>query len=303
MLTQSLAASYSNTGRLDDAIELANSVLEEAETTDNTVVMVLALLNRGFAEVMRGDLDAARRAGGEAARLAGDTRSVVPTWGGAVYGWALLEAGDADGAVEQLLQAGGGLELTQMPGLLRARFGEVLTRALIAAGRVEEAAEAALHCEARAAQAAVPLSRGAAERAGARLALATGDPAGAARRADIAAALAEECGAPIEVASCGAWGRPSTAGRGAASSTRPAWRRSPGVSSRSPSSSSIAGRTRRSPRSCSSASRRSRRTCATSSASSARGRASRSRGSSSAARRIRVSARCRGGAARSPLVA
>jgi DNA-binding CsgD family transcriptional regulator len=96
------------------------------------------------------------------------------------------------------MRSAGGLDLPEMPGLMRARQLEVLTRSLLAAGRTEEAAQAALFSEARAMQAAVPLSRAAGERAAARLALASGDAAGAARRALLSAEIADGVGAPIE---------------------------------------------------------------------------------------------------------
>ena len=118
---------------------------------------------------------------------------------GMVLGVVVAERGDpADGA-RLMLEHGGGAGLHGLPGPWRAYFLDLLTAALLAAGRREEAAAAAREALAFAEATGLGLPTLAGRRASARVALEP-DPAAAAEHALAAAAVADEIGTPVEAA-------------------------------------------------------------------------------------------------------
>jgi DNA-binding CsgD family transcriptional regulator len=111
---------------------------------------------------------------------------------------ALVEAGEAVRARDELLDAGGGAELPLLPAGWRPEAFELLTRCMLASGDPDGAAVAAAN-SASASQ-GLRMHGAMADRAAAVVALDAGDPQGAAERALASAAACGEIGAPVEAA-------------------------------------------------------------------------------------------------------
>ncbi len=112
----------------------------------------------------------------------------------------LLETGQADRSVDLLLERAGGEEIGQIGGGWRARFLELLTRALLATGRPADAKRAAAAAQACADMVQLPSAAGMAHLATAALALDAGDPMTAADSASTAAAAFESVNAVVDAA-------------------------------------------------------------------------------------------------------
>ena len=96
--------------------------------------------------------------------------------------------------------AAGGDELPLIPDGWRANYFELLTRCWLAAGRTEQAEQAAARAESTARRVSLPLADAMAHRAAAAVALARGEPDLAAERALASAAAAEEIDARVDAA-------------------------------------------------------------------------------------------------------
>ncbi len=107
---------------------------------------------------------------------------------------ALMERGKAGDAVRLLLEETGGPELTAVPGGWRAVALELLTRALLAAGRRPEAERSAAAARACADAVGLPMAAAMADLCDALLRLDGDDPAAAVDPALRAAAALEEVG-------------------------------------------------------------------------------------------------------------
>ena len=120
-------------------------------------------------------------------------------WARFVFAAALVEAGDATRARSELLDAGGGEELSLLPTGWRPAAFELLTRAMLASGSAEQAAAAAREL-ARAPLRACPCTRPFADRAAAAVALDAGDRGGRRRARTRVCGGVREVGAPVEAA-------------------------------------------------------------------------------------------------------
>jgi DNA-binding CsgD family transcriptional regulator len=188
-------------GRLREAADLFDTAVEIAQLYGHDEGIGWNLYSRSLTATAAGDVETALTTGEEAVEVlrgvdAGFPRAVA----GAALAAALLAAGEAARATEELLSAAGGDELPRLPEGWRTGGFELLTRCWLAVGRPEEAARAAMLAEASAARFGLPLGRAWAERAAAAVALDAGDAATAAERALASAAAAGEAGAPIESA-------------------------------------------------------------------------------------------------------
>jgi DNA-binding CsgD family transcriptional regulator len=201
MLVQALANMLFASGRPRESAELLDGAVESSRLSDNPVGLAWSLLNRSFCAVCAGEPEEAIRTGSEAVALTeGLEDSPVGAWAGAVYGRALMAAGDLESAYEVLKRAGDGIELPRIPGPWRAIWLDVATNCCLAVDRVDEARRTAALCQKLAARYGLPLCNAVAHRAAASVALHAGDPATAAERALAAAAGAEEVGARLEAA-------------------------------------------------------------------------------------------------------
>ena len=201
LMIQALGNVLFSTGRLDEAKRVLDESVDSARLSDNEVGLGWTLLNRAYASVIAGEIEDGLRYGSEAVDITREhTKSSITTWAGAVHAFALLEAGDAQGAADLLVASGGGPGASLIPGAWRANWLEVLTRCYLALGRRDDARAAADASVARAEMFGLRLCRAAAERALGAVALADGDAQRAAEHALLSAAFAEEVGAPLEAA-------------------------------------------------------------------------------------------------------
>jgi ATP/maltotriose-dependent transcriptional regulator MalT len=183
-------------GRPLEAEELFEGAVEGARLAGNRHSLAWNLFNHSFAAHAAGDLDLALASAEESFELTEDAEpGLVPALAAATLAQALLEAGQADRSAQLLLTRAGGEELLMIGGGWRARFLELLTRALLASDRRAEAertADAAQRC---ADAVALPSAAAMADLAAAALALDAGEPNVAAERALNAATALESVAA------------------------------------------------------------------------------------------------------------
>lgn len=188
------------TGRLAEAAEMLDGLVEAARLTDNALGLASALLNSAAVSLAAGDVDAGLAAAQEAAKLTrGTAPNVVGAWAGGFIGVALVEAGQPERAVEALVEAGGGDTLPLIPGSFRVGYLEFLTRARLASGDRAGARRTAEVATRLAEKFDLGASNAMADMAVAVVALEDGDARGAAERALAAAEEAELVGARLAV--------------------------------------------------------------------------------------------------------
>ncbi len=184
-------------GRLPEASELVDSTVEAGRLSGLAQLLAWPLQTQCWVMTDRGDVEAAIDCGEEGLRLA---RELDQRWihalAGATLGTTRLEAGEPETCRRHLLDAAGGPSLPYLSVQHRCWAYEVLTRADIARGCVEDAAGWATRAEATAIPAR-PRATAAALQARAAVRLATGDASGAAELALRAAVTADSVGARI----------------------------------------------------------------------------------------------------------
>jgi DNA-binding NarL/FixJ family response regulator len=188
-------------GKLAEAGELLDGGIEAARLLGNTHALVWSLGSRSAAALHVGDVDLALAAAQEAVDLSADLDEGFHSAEAAVdLARALLETGKPQQAVDLLIGSAGGEELVLIAGGPRAHYLESLTLCWLALDRPIEARRAAVTAEVWASSLQLPMATAWANRAAAAVDLYTGNAAAAAERALLAAAGAEEVGAPIEAA-------------------------------------------------------------------------------------------------------
>ena len=188
-------------GKLGDAAELLDGAIEAGRLLGSPPALAGNLFNRSVVALAVGDLDLALASAEEGVEL---TRELddgfVAAWAATRLAAVLVETGEPDRAVELLVGRAGGEELTFIPGGWKVYGLELLTRSLLAMDRQGEAESAARRARETATAIGLPLARAWADRAGAAVALHTGDSASAIRLAVGSAGSAEDVEAPIESA-------------------------------------------------------------------------------------------------------
>jgi ATP/maltotriose-dependent transcriptional regulator MalT len=187
------------TGRLAEALELQDTAVEVARLTGHAQGLGWNLSGRALTFIAAGDVEAALGDAEEAVEaVQGQGESFPWMWARFVLAAALVEAGEAARARDELLDAGGGEQFTLLPMGWRPAAFELLTRAMLESGSPEQAAAAA-ETSAGASQ-GLPTHDAIADRATAAVALDAGDTATATERALASAAAFAEVGAPVEAA-------------------------------------------------------------------------------------------------------
>jgi DNA-binding NarL/FixJ family response regulator len=188
-------------GKLAEAAELLDGVIEAGRLLGSPPALAGNLFNRSVVALAAGDLEVALATAEEGVELTRDLdEGFVSAWAAARLAGVLCETGQPDRAADLLLGRAGGEELTLIPGGWRAYFLELLTRCWLALDRRREAERAADLAQVTAAAVQRPLAAAWADRAVATVALHAGDPGGAIERALASAEAAREVGAPIEEA-------------------------------------------------------------------------------------------------------
>ena len=188
-------------GRLQEAWDLLDGALEAARLRDDEPGLAWVLLNRGIVATHTGELDAALADVREALEIAGRRKaSELGVAAGLSYGIALLASGDAAGALQTMLDAGGGERVDRVPGGFRVMYLEALTRARIELGLLEDARRTMDYAQEVAAHVDQPHAAAMAHLARARVELAGGDAEAAGAAARTAMDDAERAGALLTVA-------------------------------------------------------------------------------------------------------
>src|SRR3954466_4598783 len=188
-------------GKLAEAGELLDGGIEAARLLGNTHALVWSLGSRSATALHAGDVDLALAAAQEGFDLSASLDEGFHSAEAAVdLARALLETGEPQRAVDLLVDSAGGEEFVLIAGGPRAHYLESLTLCWLALDRPTDARRAALAAEAWASSLQLPMASAWANRAAAAVDLYTGNAAAAAERALLAAAGAEEVGAPIEAA-------------------------------------------------------------------------------------------------------
>ena len=188
-------------GRLEEAAELSESAVEGARLAANDQLLAWALWERCWAAALAGDLELALPAGTESVRLAGALEfNVLTRAGHLAYAYALLEAGEPEGALEQLRLGGADADRPGFEPASQCLWYEQLAAAELARGQHGEAAGWAGRAGECAAGLGLAFADAMALRASARVRLAGDDAAGAASGALAAAEAAERGNAPVQAA-------------------------------------------------------------------------------------------------------
>jgi DNA-binding CsgD family transcriptional regulator len=194
--TQALA--QINQGRLEEAFPRLEAAVDASILTRNPVFLAWARALQCWATLIAGDLPAALRLGELALEGAGD--DPLSATAACSVAAARLAGGDAAGARDELLARAGGEGLGVIERGFRARGFEILARAEIGLGDLEQAEL----CVERAAEAAQGLGIDGRTadvlRARAVLELARSEPAAARPHAERAAEAAERAGLAIDAA-------------------------------------------------------------------------------------------------------
>jgi ATP/maltotriose-dependent transcriptional regulator MalT len=179
-------------GRTREAEDLLEGAVEAARLAGSARSLAWHLFNRSIAAFAAGDLDTALATAEESHELMEELDpGLIAALAAAVLASALLEAGETRRSIDLLLTKAGGDELRLIGGGWRARFLEVLTRALLASGRRPDAERAAAAARACADEVGLPGAAAMADLAAAALALDANRPTRAAELA-LAAATALE---------------------------------------------------------------------------------------------------------------
>lgn len=187
-------------GRLVESQAAADDAVEAARLSENPLPLAWALLMSCVTQTSRGDVAGALDSGQEGVALAVDG-STISAGCGVQVGMALGESGDWSQTVQLILTWGGGPELSGLFPMLRPWAYEALTRAEIARGSVDQAAEWAHRAHAVVDGVPCDLPRAQADRAHARVLLARGDVAAAAELALASATRADGVSARLEAGS------------------------------------------------------------------------------------------------------
>jgi DNA-binding NarL/FixJ family response regulator/tetratricopeptide (TPR) repeat protein len=195
LITPNLSCAYWVQGRMAEAADLLDGAVESERMLGNTQGLVWKLYNRSFAAFAAGDIDLALATANESFELAKQVdESIITGHAAWMVAQAVLETGQADEAAYLLLSASGGEEQTVIPGAWRAAALELLTRALVTAGRRDEARRSAAAAAAWASSIGLSMAAALARLAEATIELDDGNATGAARLALEAAATFEEIG-------------------------------------------------------------------------------------------------------------
>jgi DNA-binding CsgD family transcriptional regulator len=182
-----------------------DAAIEEARLLGNAQSLAGLLLNRSLTALEAGDAELALSTAEESVELTrGMDNGLIPAATGLALAAARLETGDPGlgDAVELVIERCGGAGLPLMPGgSFRAKWLELLARCRLALDQPEDAERAAACAAATATSMGdLRLATSMADRAGAVVALASGDAAAAAERALASAAAADDVGVPVEAA-------------------------------------------------------------------------------------------------------
>jgi len=177
------SVTYGMLGRFTDASGCLADALEVAVLTDSAELHAMVLGYQCWIATYTSDLDVALRTGEAALAVGGPDQDWFGSVAGGMLAQARLHAGDPQGAIDLLLEAGGGPELPLMDPPSQPNWYSVLTTASVRLGDSGQAARWAERAGEVAAELGMPLRTGFANLARSHAALAA-DPADPADAAD-----------------------------------------------------------------------------------------------------------------------
>jgi DNA-binding CsgD family transcriptional regulator len=183
---------------LKEAADAVAEVGESGQLAHSPALRAATLAMRCRIATFTGDTDQAVRLGEEACQLAGPADDWLSVLASAYFAHARLMAGDPQGCVSILVEAGGGAELPMIPEPARPGWFDVLTAAALALGNSREGEQWATRAETAAARLGLAGSTAFARLARARVHHATGDTVGAAGAAHAAADAFRQAGDPFD---------------------------------------------------------------------------------------------------------
>ncbi|EWM18992.1 LuxR family transcriptional regulator [Kutzneria sp. 744] len=185
-------------GQLREAANTVAEARESGQPVHSPALRAATLAMRCRIATFTGDPDQAVRLGEEACQLAGPADDWLSVLASAFFAHARLMAGDPQGCVSTLVDAGGGAELPMIPKPARPGWFDVLTTAALALDNTREGEQWATRAETTAAHLGLAGSTAFAQLARARVQYATGDTVGAAGTAHAAAAAFQQTGEPFD---------------------------------------------------------------------------------------------------------
>lgn len=193
-----LASTLRWQGRLKEAADTVAEACESGQLAHSPALRAATLAMCCRIATFTGDTDHAVRLGEEACQLAGPADDWLSVLASAFFAHARLMAGDPQGCVSILVEAGGGAELPMIPEPARPGWFDVLTAAALALGNRREGEQWATRAETAAARLGLAGSTAFARLARARVHHATGDTVGAAGAAHAAAGAFRQAGDPFD---------------------------------------------------------------------------------------------------------
>ncbi|MGH3992015.1 MAG: helix-turn-helix transcriptional regulator, partial [Pseudonocardiaceae bacterium] len=192
-----LSAAHCCLGRLGEAATHAAVAVEHATTLEHGALQELAYVAQARRALLAGDRETALRAAGKARRVAAPGRSL--TWNDPrlLFAEAELLEGHPRRCIDLLLEIGEGPRLRAAPAVIRPEIYELLVRASLTEGRVQDAMYWADHAGAAVENGGLTGGTGFAHLAYAQ-ALLPGKPAAAATTAQAAADALSQAGRRVE---------------------------------------------------------------------------------------------------------
>jgi DNA-binding CsgD family transcriptional regulator len=195
-----LAHAYEVTGRARRGLEQAEAAVEAARLSGNRQVLCWALTAEAWIAAIAGDLPRSRKAGAEAVNMLGDLDESVLSRATRVHvAAAQLEAGDPEGCLEAMADAGGPEFERVEPGRRAWLYG-ILARAELALGRDAVAEDWVARGELLQSQLGLGHVEGAVAYAAAMMELARGNARSALEQAERAVRCADSAGAAVQAA-------------------------------------------------------------------------------------------------------
>jgi len=199
MMIPALTTVHLARGRLREAAGILDGAIEGARLAGNDQTLAWDLLNRSFIATLLGDHETMVLTAEESfdlTRPLGD--SFVSTYAALMLAIARMEAGEHARGLELFLSCGEGL--SEIPGVWRGKYLDMLTHYWLALGRPTEAERTAAYAAEVATATGLRSASAWADRAGAAVALRAGDADAAVTRAMASSAAADAIGAPLEAA-------------------------------------------------------------------------------------------------------
>ena len=201
LLMGGLAWAQRTRGELASATEVAEASVESCRLVARAPDLSTALAVQAWVASLTGDRETSRKAARECIELLmGLMKNVASAGVASIAAAALVEIAECDGIVDLVVDRVGGPGLSMLAPSSKCQCYEILTRAELALGRLEEAEAWSQRAQAVTERVGLPIATALAHRAAAEVALARVDLSTAVERAMSSAERAESAGARLDAA-------------------------------------------------------------------------------------------------------